>query len=105
MSTRKIHQAPTFQEIQAPKELDRIILEIKKFKPAVEVSVEHHPFIARGKIIDWNTEKKLLTVQWKTVPDEFKDASALRTGLRAFFKASLFSTQTPLQVRTHSKTS
>ena len=93
MSSRKIHQAPTFQEIETSKELERVVLEIHKFRPSVEVSVEHHPFIARGRMIDWNPAKKLLTVEWKTIPEEFRASSALRTGLRAFFKVSLFSMQ------------
>ena len=93
MSTRKIHQSPTFSVVQDGKEIDRLLLEIKKFKPAVEVTIEHLPHLARGKIIDWHEGKKLITISWTKISEEFIESSGLRTGLRAFFKVSLFSVQ------------
>ncbi len=93
MSTRKIHQSPTFSVVQDGKEIDRLLLEIKKFKPGVEVTIEHHPHLARGKIIDWHDGKKLITIHWTEIPEGFVESSGLRTGLRAFFKASLLSVQ------------
>jgi hypothetical protein len=93
MTTRRVNRAPTFQEIEAPRELERIIMEIRKFRPPVEVSVENHPWIAKGRVVDWNPAKKLFTVEWRKIPDEFKEGAALRTGLRAFFKCAVFTTQ------------
>lgn len=93
MSTRKIHQAPTFSLIGEPKILDRVLLEIKKLKPGVEVSVEGCASLARGRIIDWNIEKKLFSVSWDQLPDPFAGASGRLTGQRSFFKVQTFTTQ------------
>jgi len=93
MSTRRVHRSPTFQQVQETAELNRILKEIRKFKPEVEVTIEHHPVLSQGRIIDWHEEKRLFTVEWIKIPDEFKESSGRRTGLRAFFKVSLFSVQ------------
>jgi hypothetical protein len=93
MSSRKVHQAPTYTRIVDPKVSNRILLEIKRFKPDAEASVENCPALARGKIVDWNVEKSLFTVNWKKLPEEFAEYSGSRTGQRSFFKIQTFTTQ------------
>jgi hypothetical protein len=93
MSTRKVHQAPTYTLIDDPKVSNRILLAIKKLKPETEVSVEKCPALARGKILDWNLEKALFTVSWTKLPEDFIESSGLKTGQRSFFKTQTFTTQ------------
>ena len=93
MSSRKVHQAPTYTRIDDQKVSNRILLEIKRLKPETEASVENCPVLARGKIIDWNVEKSLFTVTWSKLPEEFAEFSGSRTGQRSFFKTQTFTTQ------------
>ncbi len=93
MITRKLFTAPTYALLDNPKIRNRIILEVRKLKPEVEVSVEGCPDLARGKIIEWNEKNKLFTVHWKSVPDAFALQTGSQTGLRSFFKTHVFTTQ------------
>ncbi|NDG84876.1 MAG: hypothetical protein EBX52_07545 [Proteobacteria bacterium] len=93
MSTRRIHQAPTYTLLHEPKILDRVLLEVKKLKPAIEVSVENCTALAKGRIVDWNLDKKLFTVSWGNLPEVFAEAAGRLTGQRSFFKVQTFTTQ------------
>jgi hypothetical protein len=93
MTSRRVHQAPHFSAITDLRDRRRIALEIKKLKPAAEVSVEGVPDLAKGKVIDWIEAKKLFTVKWDDLPDSFQSHSGSITGLRSFFKIKLLSTQ------------
>ena len=90
MSNRKVHQAPNYTEVKLKNEIEKLILEIRKFKPRVEVTVEGLPELAEGRIIEWNETQQLFRVDWKSITDEFITHSGLRTGLRNFFKLKLF---------------
>ena len=90
MSTRRVHQAPNYIEVKAKDENEKLNLEIRKFKPEVEVTVEGLPELAQGRIIDWNASQKLFRVDWRSITDDFKMHSGLRTGLRNFFRVKLF---------------
>lgn len=91
MSTRKIHQNPTFIQVDDEREQKRIQLELKKLKPLVEVTTENHPAVSKGQIIEWDETKKLFTVKWSRLTKEFFSSSGERTGIRAFFKVNLIS--------------
>jgi hypothetical protein len=93
MITRKLFTAPTYALIDNSKIRNRIVLEIRRLKPEVEVSVEGCSDLARGKIIDWNEKNRLFTVQWKSIPDAFAEQTGSKTGLRSFFKTHVFTTQ------------
>jgi hypothetical protein len=93
MSSRKVHQAPTFTRLDRPEDIRRTVLEIQKLKPYFEVSIESHDGMARGRIQHWDPAKKLLTVRWTKADEAFHSACGMRTGLRSFFKVRLLSTQ------------
>lgn len=93
MSIRKVHQAPAFNRITRLDEIRRLVLEIQKLKPSFEVSVEGHPGLARGRIHHWDVTKKLFSVRWSEINEDFQNACGVRTGLRSFFKVKLFTTQ------------
>ena len=94
MSTKFVTvKEPSFSEINLPKDLEKIENEIRKIKPKIEVSIEGHSEIAKGNIVEWNLPRKLLTVVWEKRSEAFNEITGAKTGLRAFFKCQLFSTQ------------
>jgi hypothetical protein len=94
MSTKFVTmKAPSFSEVDTSDGLDKIEKEIRKVKPKIEVSIEGHSEIAKGNITEWNSVRKLFTVTWDKRSETFHDITGAKTGLRAFFKCHLFSTQ------------
>ncbi|MBU6153440.1 MAG: hypothetical protein KGP28_03980 [Bdellovibrionales bacterium] len=91
MTSRKVHQAPTFVRVDEGQEIKRIILELQRLTHPAEVTLENHPSVAKGKIIEWNEAKKLFTVEWSELTREFFLKSGEKTGIRAFFKVNLVS--------------
>ena len=98
MTVRRIEEKPSFAEVDSVIERDKLLKEILKIKPKVEVSIEGHSEIAKGRIIEWSTTRKLFTVKWDSKSTKFDQATNTQTGLRVFFKALLFST--PLVFKT-----
>jgi c-di-GMP-binding flagellar brake protein YcgR len=93
MSSTRVNEKPSFAEIEAGPELQKLIRELQKIKPGVEVSIEGHSEVAKGRITDWNEQRKLFTVKWEKKSEQFDDVTNAKTGLRAFFKSQLFTTQ------------
>ena len=93
MSTRRVDEKPSFAEVSDPMDREKLQKEIQKIRPGVEVSIEGHSEVAKGRIIDWNPQRKLFTVKWEKKSEIFDEVTDARTGLRAFFKSKLFSTQ------------
>ena len=93
MSTRRIYEKPTFTEIVEPLEREKIVKEILKIRPPVEVSVEGHTELARGRMTEWNDARKFFTIAWEKKSLQFDEVTNAQAGLRAFFKAQLFSSQ------------
>ncbi len=93
MSIRREDLAPSFTQIENEKERESLVKEIQKLKPKVEVSVEGAKDIAHGRIIEWNTGRRLFTIKWEKKSPLFAETTDSQTGLRVYVKARLFSTQ------------
>jgi hypothetical protein len=93
LSTRRVHEAPSFAKVTDPTELNRLILEVIKIKPEVEVSIEGGHEIMRGRILEWNRTRELFTISWNHLTDTFNELTASKAGLRNYFKVKLFTTQ------------
>jgi hypothetical protein len=93
MSTRRIQESPSLVLIENLKELNQVQLEIQKMAPKTEVSVEGLSQMAHGKIVSWDLKRKIFSVRWEKKPEAFAEQTESQTGLRAFFKCTLFSTQ------------
>lgn len=91
--TRKVHSEPNYTLLQNPKEMARIEKEITQFQPKTEVTVEGLSEIASGRITEWYPKRKFFSVKWSKIPKNFERQTESKSGLRAFFKAHLFSTQ------------
>ncbi len=93
MSTRRVHEAPSFARVEDPKERARLIQELIKMRPKAEVSLEGFHEILSGRITEWNPQRKAFTVKWDSLSDSFHQRTGSSTGLRSYFKVSLFTTQ------------
>jgi len=93
MASSRVYEKPSFSEVNEPWEREKLVKEVQKIKPMAEVTLEGYSELAKGRIIDWNEQRKLLTVKWKIRSDQFDELTNAKTGLRAFFKAQLFTTQ------------
>ena len=93
MSTRKEDSSPSFSQIENEKERSSLIKEIQKLNPKVEVSLEGVSEVAHGRIIEWNSGRRLFTIRWEKKSQHFADTTDSQTGLRVYVKARLFSTQ------------
>ncbi len=93
MSTRRVHEAPSFSLVENKDEIASIEKEIKKLRAPVEVSIEGISEVAKGYIADWNRDRKFFIVKWEKRSENFSEITNSKTGLRVFFKVRLFSTQ------------
>jgi hypothetical protein len=93
MSTTRVNEKPSFAEIDDPGEKEKLQKEIQKIKPPIEISIEGFSEVAKGRIMDWNAQRKLFTVAWSKKSEKFDEMTDKQTGLRAFCKSQLFSTQ------------
>ena len=93
MSTRREDLGPTFKVVESAKDRLQLEKEIIKILPAVEVSLEGLSDLALGRVIAWDQPRKLLQIRWDTISQAFTDKTESETGLRAYFKMDLFSTQ------------
>jgi hypothetical protein len=93
MSTRRVHEAPSFSRVEDPKVHLSLIREIIKIKPPVEVSIEGSHEVLKGRIVEWNSDRKIFTVAWHNLSDTFHTLTGSKTGLRSYFKVKLFTTQ------------
>ena len=88
---RVVDEEPTFSLIKDPDAKKRIVTEINKLKPQVEISLEGTGELASARIIDWDPSRKFFTVRWSKKSAAFDEKLESESGLRVFFKVNLFS--------------
>ncbi len=93
MSSRRFDMEPSYKVVDSAKDRLNIEKEIMRILPGVEVSLEGSSEISVGQIIDWDQKRKLITVRWEHITPGFAQKTDSETGLRAYFKCTLFSTQ------------
>jgi hypothetical protein len=93
MSSIRTNEKPSYAEITELPEREKLQKEIQKIKPRVEISIEGLSEVAKGRIVDWNPQRKLFTVKWEKKSEKFDEMTDKQTGLRVFCKSQLFSTQ------------
>ena len=93
MSNRRVHEAPSFTKVENVQERARLIQELIKIKPKAEVSLEGSHEVVSGRITEWNAQRKSFTVKWDSLSESFHQRTGSSTGLRSYFKVSLFTTQ------------
>ena len=91
--SRKVNVEPNFALLQNAKDISRIEKEITQMQPKTEVSIEGSSELATGRIIEWFPRRHFFSVKWNKVSASFVHQTESKSGLRAFFKTSLFSTQ------------
>lgn len=93
MSQRRVHEAPSFTRVEDETEHLNLVRELIKIRPETEVSIEGSQEVRKGRIIEWNPQRKSFTVRWTSASESFHVLTGSRTGLRNYFKVRLFTTQ------------
>jgi hypothetical protein len=92
-TTRKQAAAPSFKPVESDRELKLLVDEIKKIRPLAEISLEGLSELAKGRILDWQPQRKIFTVEWIKKSQSFDELTEKSPGLRAYVKTQLFTTQ------------
>ena len=93
MSVRRVHEAPSFTRVENSKDYEKLIHEMIKLKPEVEVSIEGTHEVQKGRLIEWNESRKLFTIKWEKKSEKFHQMTGSQAGLRNYFKVKLFTSQ------------
>jgi c-di-GMP-binding flagellar brake protein YcgR len=97
--TYQVKQKPSHEILENEQDLLNVAREISRMKPEVEVTLAGSSEMARGKITEWFPKRHFFTVQFSTKSLKFDSMVESESGLRAFFKANLFTA--PLVFKCH----
>jgi hypothetical protein len=98
MSTRRVHQTPNYQLLDDPKAIKRILGEVNQMQPKAELSIEGRPEVITSQLMEWDPKRGSLQVRFRSNED-FSSHLSSKSGLRAFFKTRLFTTQLIFKTR------
>ena len=97
---RRVHLAPNYSEVEDKKELTRVMKEIQRFKPRVEVTLTGGTEIAKGRITEWHPARYFFAVTWDTKSKAFAAKTESSSDLQVFFKTQIFTTQLVFKTKT-----
>ena len=92
-TTRKVHLAPTYAAVDSKKKLDILEKEIVRLKPEVEVTLAGGSDVAKGRIVEWFSQRHFFSVEWKTKSENFDHQTEKDSEIRAYFRVKMLSTQ------------